>query len=131
MNAREARGFLLSTFYCCAGRRSPVIEEKTQSSKAVEEARKKQTAAAARPSMYIKVYSPFKVYYEGQGYSISGINATGPFDILPQHHNFMTLLGACELSIQTAAGMVQTQKIRISGGLMHVKADRITVFLDI
>lgn len=108
-----------------------MIEEKTTSSKAVEAAKKRQQAAVSRPSMYIKVYSPFMVYFEGQGYSISGVNATGPFDILPQHHNFMTLLGTCELVIQTAAGLVQTQKIRISGGLMHVKADRVTVFLDI
>lgn len=108
-----------------------MIEEKTSSSKAVEEARKRQQDEANRPSMYIKVYSPFQVYFEGQGYSISGVNATGPFDILPQHHNFMTLLTAGELVIQTAAGMVQSQKIRISGGLMHVKADRVTVFLDI
>jgi F0F1-type ATP synthase epsilon subunit len=106
-----------------------LIEEKTASSRAVEEAKKRQVAA--KPSMYIKVYSPFKTYFEGQGYSISGINATGPFDILPQHHNFVTLLSPCELSIQTTGGLVETQKIRISGGLMHVKADRITVFLDI
>ncbi len=83
----------------------------------------------ATPSMHIKVYSPFKVYFDEDGYSISAANRTGPFDILPHHHNFLTLLDPCELQIRPVRG--QDQKIRISGGLMHVKADKVTVFLDI
>lgn len=79
-------------------------------------------------TMHIKVYSPFVLYYDDIGYSISGQNATGPFDILPKHHNFMTLLLPCELVIRSPRG---EQKFRISGGLMHVKADNVIVFLDI
>lgn len=79
--------------------------------------------------MHIKVHSPFKVYFDEVGQSISGVNATGPFDILPQHHNFMTLLLPCELLIRQRAG--REKRIRISGGLMHVMADTVTVFLDI
>jgi F0F1-type ATP synthase epsilon subunit len=104
-----------------------MIEEKTESAKIIEEA-KKEHASDAKPTMHIKVYSPFKVYYDDEGDSISGQNATGPFDILPKHHNFMTLLSPCELVIRTFRG---DQRIRISGGLMHVKADQVTVFLDI
>ena len=105
-----------------------MIEEKTEASKKIDEA--KNAKRATKPTMRIKVYSPFKTYFEDDGYSISGVNATGPFDILPHHHNFMTLLIACELSIKTLSGSGE-QKIRISGGLMHVKADKVTVFLDI
>lgn len=83
----------------------------------------------AKPAMHIKVYSPFKTYFDEDGYSISAVNATGPFDILPHHHNFLTLLDAGEMSIDPVRG--GEQKIRISGGLMHVKADRVTVFLDV
>jgi F0F1-type ATP synthase epsilon subunit len=81
--------------------------------------------------MHIKVYSPFKTYFDEDGYSISGKNSTGPFDILPHHHNFMSLLGACELTIRPVNTPPEEQRIRISGGLMHVKADQVTVFLDI
>lgn len=105
-----------------------MIEEKTEAAKKIDEA--KATQPDSKPTMRIKVYSPFKTYFEDDGYSITGINATGPFDILPHHHNFMTLLSAGELSIRTRTGTGE-QKIRISGGLMHVKADKVTVFLDI
>ena len=83
-----------------------------------------------QPSMRIKVSSPFKTYFDEAGYSISGQNETGPFDILPHHHNFMTLLEPGELVIRPTRGDDE-QHIRISGGLMHVKADKVTVFLDI
>jgi hypothetical protein len=80
-------------------------------------------------SMRVKVHSPFRDYYDGQAFSISAENATGPFDILPKHHNFISLLSACELNIRTVNK--GDQRIRISGGLMHVKADSVTVFLDV
>jgi F0F1-type ATP synthase epsilon subunit len=107
-----------------------MIEEKTESAKKVEEAKAEQAAnTGGKPSMHIKIYSPFKVYYDQDSYSISGINRTGPFDILPHHHNFMSLLEACELLIVPLQG--DQQRIKISGGLMNVKADQVTVFLDI
>src|SRR5689334_1527271 len=43
-------------------------------------------------SIYVKVYSPYQTFYDGQAISISAENDTGPFDILPRHHNFMTLV---------------------------------------
>jgi F0F1-type ATP synthase epsilon subunit len=104
-----------------------MIEEKTESAKAIDESKKAQ-ASDKSPKMHIKVYSPFKVYFDEEGESISGVNGTGPFDILPHHHNFMTLLTPCELVVRSRGA---EQKIRISGGLMHVKADRVIVFLDI
>jgi F0F1-type ATP synthase epsilon subunit len=90
---------------------------------------------AARPTkidgqdvMHVKLYSPFHVYYNDMAFSISGENATGPFDILPHHHNFMTLLGEGELLIRAPEG---EQRFRIARAVMHVKADEVTVFLDV
>jgi len=78
--------------------------------------------------MSIRVYAPFRVYFEGQAYSISAVNATGPFDILPHHHNFLCMLVPCELVIKTE---FDTKRIKIARALMHVKAERVTVFVDV
>jgi len=76
------------------------------------------------------VYSPFQVFFDEAAHSISGVNDTGPFDILPRHHNFISLLSPCDLIVRTVkAG--DDRKIRISGGIMHVKADKVIVFLDV
>lgn len=101
-----------------------MIEEK------IEESKKAKPADASAPTMRIQVASPFKTYFDEDGYSISGVNATGPFDILPHHHRFMTLLTPGELVIRPVGGQ-REQRVRISGGLMHVRADKVIVFLDI
>lgn len=80
------------------------------------------------PVMTIKVYAPFQVYFEGEAVSLTAVNETGPFDILPHHHNFLCMLVPCELVIQTP---IETKKIKISRALMHVKAEKVTVFVDV
>jgi F0F1-type ATP synthase epsilon subunit len=81
-----------------------------------------------KPVMAVKVYAPFQVYFEGNAYSISAVNATGPFDILPRHHNFLCMLVPCELKIQSPDG---EKTVKIHRALMHVKADRVSVFVDV
>jgi hypothetical protein len=80
-------------------------------------------------SMKVKVGSPFRDYFDGTAFSLTAKSATGPFDILPKHHNFISLLVPCELVVRTVDE--GEQRIKISGGVMHVKADAINVFLDV
>jgi F0F1-type ATP synthase epsilon subunit len=80
-------------------------------------------------NMAVKVYSPFKVYFDGLALSVSAASKTGEFDILPMHHNFITLLVPCDLVVRTDGQDDET--IPITGGIMHVKADQVTVFLDV
>ena len=79
-------------------------------------------------SMHVKVYAPFKVYFDGTANSISAVNDTGPFDILPKHHNFMTLLSTGDIIVRSTEG---EETIKITRGIMHVKADDVVVFLDV
>lgn len=82
-------------------------------------------------SIYIKVYSPYQTFFDGDAVSISAENDTGPFDILPRHHNFMTLVNACEVVIRVKEGDGEDKKIRITRGVMHVRNNKITLFLDV
>ena len=102
---------------------------KTDKEKAQAVQEYSKTEKNGQLSMQVKVYSPFNDYYEGSAFSLSAENATGPFDILPKHHNFISLLSACEIIVRTVNK--GEQRIRISGGLMHVKADKVIVFLDV
>jgi len=79
-------------------------------------------------NMYVKVYAPFNTYYDGLAESISAQNDTGPFDILPKHHNFMTLISPGEVIVRSGE---REEKIPITRGIMHVKADEVRVFLDV
>ena len=99
----------------------------------------RQTAKTASPNtdtkvgmvsetLKAKVWSPFRVYFDDEAKSVSAVNGTGPFDVLPHHHNFITLLNTCDLALDTKEGII---KIKISGGVMHVHQNVVTVFLDV
>lgn len=77
----------------------------------------------------VKVYSPFRVYYDNEASSVSAVNGTGPFDILPGHKNFLTLLSPGDIVVRSASGKEET--ITIERGVMHVHQDGVQVFLDV
>jgi hypothetical protein len=79
-------------------------------------------------NMHVKVYAPFKVYYDDLADSITAENDTGQFDILPKHHNFMTLINTCDVLVRHGD---KEEKIPIQKGIMHVKSDEVIVFLDV
>lgn len=97
-------------------------------------ANKKPTEAESNipeDKFHLKVYAPFKTYYEGVVASISAENGTGPFDILAQHHNFLTLLSPCDLKIMPEQDSKEPEEIKITRGIMQVKANDVVVFLDV
>ena len=86
-------------------------------------------AGSSKPHMSVKVYAPFQVYFEGDAVSVSAVNDTGPFDILPRHRNFLCMLVPCNLTIHPVEGPAKT--IKIHRALMHVQSDRVVVFMDV
>ena len=103
------------------------LEEREEKLK--EQIKRDKEAASTALTMEIKVHSPFKNYYEDVADSISAVNDTGPFDILARHKNFMTLLSPCEIVIRKKD--TEDFKLKITRGIMHVKADKVVVFLDV
>ncbi len=78
--------------------------------------------------MHVKVYAPYKTYYDDVADSISAVNDTGPFDILATHHNFMTLLNPGDIIVRNGE---KQETITINRGVMHVKKNEVIVFLDV
>ena len=105
----------------------PVTRAEAEQVEALREYNSLKSAAGL--SMRVKVYSPFRDYYDGQAFSLTAENATGVFDVLPKHHSFISLLSPCELIVRTVED--GEQRIQISGGLLHVKSDSVVVFLDV
>lgn len=77
----------------------------------------------------VKVYSPFRVYYDSKASSVSAVNGTGPFDILPGHKNFLTLLAPGDIVVRSTTG--KEEIVTIDRGVMHVSNDIVRVFLDV
>lgn len=105
------------------------MADEAQSPPSTEPEAQAAPKAGGKPSMAVKVYAPFQVYFEGDAYSVSAVNGTGPFDILPHHHKFLCMLVPCDLTIQPVEG--KTKTIKVHRALMHVESDRVVVFMDV
>jgi F0F1-type ATP synthase epsilon subunit len=82
----------------------------------------------AKGMLLVKIYTPFHTYFEGDAKSLTAINESGTFDILPGHHNFITMLLPCDVTLDTPSGQ---QVIPILRGLLHVRGDKLIIFLDV
>lgn len=80
-------------------------------------------------TMHVKIYAPFKIYYDDQSTSVTALNGVGPFDVLPNHHSFISLLEPGEIIVRNEGK--PDFKMNINRGIIHVKADEVKVFLDV
>lgn len=76
----------------------------------------------------VKVFSPFRTYFQGEAKSVSAVNKVGPFDVLPHHANFLSLLTSGTVSVDTGFEMY---RFPIGRGIIKVTANTVTVFADL
>lgn len=99
-----------------------------QPDKPLGEGKQNSQIIDGKETFHVKIYAPFRTYFDGMAVSLSAVNGTGPFDILAHHKNFMTLIDACEVVVNTVEG---EHKIPVAHAVMHVKEDQVLVFLDV
>jgi F0F1-type ATP synthase epsilon subunit len=76
----------------------------------------------------VKIFSPYETYYDGEAISLSATNGTGPFDILPGHINFFSLLTSGKVVVNTG---FQQLEFQIARGVIRVAHDSVTLFADV
>lgn len=82
----------------------------------------------AKPLISVMVRNRMGVVWEGEAAALSSQNKVGVFDILPRHINFVSTVGK-RLRIQKLDGKIE--EISAESGLIHVYADKVTVFLGV
>lgn len=88
----------------------------------------KEIPKLGKDQIYVKIYAPFKVYYDGVATNVTATNDTGKFDVLARHHNFITILNAGEIIVRDDQG---EHKIKNDVAIMHVKGNQVIVFLNV
>ena len=77
---------------------------------------------------HVKIFSPYQVYYEGAAASLSAENSAGPFDVLPGHINFFSLLSGGLVVVNTG---FQRLEFEVARGILRVNGDNVTLFADV
>ena len=73
--------------------------------------------------------APFNVYYEGEARSVSALNKVGPFDVLPGHADFFSVLEPGQVVIDT--GSDEPVSFNVSSGIITARDNQINLFVDI
>jgi F0F1-type ATP synthase epsilon subunit len=88
--------------------------------KHIEEA--KELAVVAR--------APFRIYYEGPAIRVSGKNRVGPFDILPGHADFFSVMSPGEITIETKSDEPPII-FKLTSGIVSVRNNQVALFVNI
>lgn len=78
--------------------------------------------------LQVRVLGPQSKIYEGPAVSVSATNRVGPFDVLPGHVNFFSLLTEPSVVVNTGSQQIE---VPITQGLIKVKNNLVTLFADI
>lgn len=81
----------------------------------------------ASPVLNVVARAPFNVYYEGTATAVSATNKVGPFDILPGHADFFSMLTPGEVTIHTATNPVI---FTINNGIITVRDNEVLLFVN-
>ena len=76
----------------------------------------------------VEIRSPDKILYKGPAEAISSRNEVGPFDVLPQHENFISIING---KITVWTGKHQKQEIENESAIMKAKSNTVHVFLGV
>ena len=84
------------------------------------------TVPFAPESLNVTATTATAKIFEGKALSVSGTNSRGPFDILPMHENFISLI---KEKIIIAGSTGQKREIACENGLLEVSENRVRIFI--
>jgi F0F1-type ATP synthase epsilon subunit len=78
--------------------------------------------------LHVRVNSPEKIIWEGEAESVSSQNTEGPFDILPMHSNFITIIDNREIRIKTSGG---TQIYKFNYSVIYAHSNQVKIYTNL
>lgn len=79
-------------------------------------------------SLTVSIKNPEGVTFEGEVDALSSLNEKGPFDVLPLHTNFISIV---KQNIVLYQNKQKIREIAIDTGVLRVEKNRVHVFLGI
>jgi F0F1-type ATP synthase epsilon subunit len=80
------------------------------------------------PKLTVNARGPFKIYFQGEASAVSATNKVGPFDILPGHADFFSVLSPGDIIIDTEPNPIS---FYITNGIATVQNDEVLLFVNL
>lgn len=78
--------------------------------------------------LWVTVRTRQGLAFEGELAAVSSFNPAGPFDVLPEHANFVCMIGK-KLILRKTDG--KSEEINVDKGVMTVERNRVDVFIGV
>jgi F0F1-type ATP synthase epsilon subunit len=85
--------------------------------------------SVATKTLQVRISRAAEVVFEGEAESVSSSNSDGPFDILPLHAHFISIILDQPIVIRLPNGTVN--EYRFTQSVMEVKDDTVNIYADI
>ena len=79
--------------------------------------------------LHVRIVSPKKVIFEGDVLSVSSVNSSGKFDILPFHANFLTLIENKPIYVRKPNKEMLTFNFAMA--IIYNRESRVDIYTDI
>ena len=76
----------------------------------------------------VKIMNPDAVIWEGEAESVSSENTEGPFDILPEHANFLTLITGKPIVVRRYDG---DREFVFGQALLYIHNNSVAIYTNI
>jgi len=76
----------------------------------------------------VKIISPEEVMWEGRANAVSSENSQGPFDVLPEHANFITLIKSKPIVVHRSDGDTEFMFKR---AVLHAINDIVSIYVQL
>lgn len=82
----------------------------------------------ANELLHVRINTPEKLLWEGEARSVSSKNADGPFDILPMHANFITIVENEKILVRTPT---EIKDFSFAHSVIYTHANSVYVYTNI
>jgi F0F1-type ATP synthase epsilon subunit len=80
------------------------------------------------PSLTVVIKNKERMLFNGQAQAVTSVNDKGPFDILSQHENFISLI---KKKIVIHITMREEKMIEIESGIVRVYDDKVFIYVTL
>lgn len=80
-------------------------------------------------TLLVRISHAAEILWEGEAASVSSSNSDGPFDILPSHAHFISIILDSPIIVRLKDGTEKEYNYYQS--VIHVKDDKISIYVDI
>ena len=106
----------------------PIVEKDPEKfSRPTDKSKAPESVKQSDKTIMVDIRNRKEQFFRGEAKTVSSVNETGEFDVLPEHANFVTLIRAYVI---VDKDLTTEKKFEIDSGVLAAKTDSVDVYLD-